>query len=103
MDFVGDTMVVFMALKAKISTYELRDHASLSHDKGGLQNMVALNTHDKNFICQEWLWHQIWKPIPAQLFEIQISRQNQQPIREQEEKPAGFPLESSVLSSLPLG
>ena len=58
--------------------------------------MVALNTHDKNFICQEWLWHQIWKPIPAQLFEIQISRQNQQPIREQEEKPAGFPLESSV-------
>ena len=36
------------------------------------------------------------EPITAKLFEIQISRQNPQPIREQEEKPAGFPLESSV-------
>ena len=77
--------------KSRLISDEPRDHASLSHNKGGLKNIVALNTHDKNFICQGWLWHhQSWKPITAKLFEIQISRQNHQPIREQEEKPAGI-------------
>ena len=53
--FIGATMVVFMPLKANILTYDLRDHASLSHNKGGLKNILALNTHDKNFIRQGWL------------------------------------------------
>ena len=39
-------MVVFMPLKAIFFSYEPRDHAFLSYNKG-LKNIVALNTHDK--------------------------------------------------------
>ena len=93
-------MVVFMPLKAKIFSYEPRDHASLSPNKG-LENKVAPNTHDKNFICQEWLWHQFFKnQSQPSCLKFKFPAKNHQPIREQEEKPASITCNRQVPAEL---